>query len=60
MPCNPGMVTYWERHGAKGRVVTPNGDVVSCDFDGPESRSTGLGYIPHFSTCQQALNFKKR
>jgi len=59
MPCDPGPVTYWERAGAKGKVVTPAGDVVSCDFSGPEKKATGRGYVSHFSTCPAADDFRR-
>jgi len=34
MPCNPEQVIYWEKRGAAGKVVTPNGEVISCEFEG--------------------------
>lgn len=58
MPCDPDPVPYWERRGAPGKVVTPNGIVVSCDFEGPRETSTGIGYVFHFSTCPKANDFR--
>lgn len=60
MPCDHVPTPYWERKGATGKVVTPNGEVISCDFTGDQAMTTGLGYIPHFATCPQAERFKNR
>ena len=59
IPCDPEPVTYWEKHKARGKVVTPNGQVVSCEFSGELAKSTGVGYITHFSTCPCADQFRK-
>lgn len=60
IPCDPEPVVYWQRKGAKGRVVTPNGEVVACDFAGEPSEATGIGYISHFATCPCGENFRKK
>lgn len=60
MPCNPNPVTYWEMPGATGKVVTPNGEVISCEFKGDLQAATGIGYISHFSTCPHAGQFRKK
>lgn len=61
MPCNPGMVPFWERPWAPGKVVLPgSGKVISCDLDGPRDELTGFGYISHFSTCPQARGFRRK
>ena len=59
MPCDPAMVTYWEKPKALGKVVTPNGEILSCVFEGELEKATGAGYISHFSTCPKADRFKK-
>lgn len=59
MPCDSEPVPYWQKAGASGKVVTPNGEVISCEFSGELSRATGRGYIPHWSTCPAAGSFKK-
>lgn len=53
MPCDPEQVTYYARRGAKERVVTPNGEVISCDLKPPHdgAEPTGVGYVPHWATC---------
>ena len=60
MPVNPEQVTYWRRAGAKGKVVTPNGEVLSCDFEGDPQKATGVGYVTHFATCPKAADFRRR
>ena len=60
MPCDPRLEPYWARKGAKGKILTPNGDVVSCDFEGNLSEATGVGYVPHFATCPNADSFRRK
>lgn len=60
IPCNAEQTMYWARKGAKGRVVTPNGEVISCVFDGDLNAATGIGYIPHWATCPGANQFRKK
>ena len=60
IPCNPEEVTYWEKPKAKGKVVTPNGEVLSCEFTGDPNKATGLGYISHWSTCPCAGQFRRK
>lgn len=60
MPVDPDQVLYWERKGAAGKVITPNGEVVSCDLEGELVKATGVGYISHFATCPNADQHRKR
>ena len=41
MPCDPDQVLYRARAGAPGKIVTPNGDVLSCDLDADPEEATG-------------------
>lgn len=59
MPCNPEPVLYWAKPKAAGKVVTPNGEVISCEFEGDGHLATGMGYIAHWATCSAAKNFKR-
>lgn len=59
IPCDPEPITYWKKPKAKGKVVTPNGEVLSCDFVGEPSAVTGIGYISHFSTCPCGDSFRR-
>lgn len=60
MPVNQAMVPFWERPGAKGKVILQNGKVISCDFEGKRDEVTGFGYVSHFSTCPEARNFRRK
>ncbi len=60
MPCNAEPVTYWEKPGASGKIVTPNGEIISCEFEGDRQTISGIGYISHFSSCPEAGRFRKK
>ena len=60
MPCDAEPVLYKERKGAAGKIVTPNGEVLSCDLDVEPGEATGVGYISHFVTCPQAKQFRRK
>ena len=60
MPCDAKPVLYKERKGAAGKIVTPNGEVLSCDLDVEPDEATGIGYISHFVTCPQAEQFRRK
>ena len=60
MPCDPTPVPYWEKEKATGKIVTKDGRIVSCEFHGVFGEQTGVGYIPHFATCPNAADFKRR
>ena len=59
MPCDPEQRMYWQRKGAKEKIVTPNGEVLSCEFSGDLNKATGVGYVSHWATCPFADRFKK-
>lgn len=60
MPCDADPITYWEENKARGKIVTPNGDVISCKFEGDPQNATGIGYKPHWATCPFADSFRKK
>lgn len=60
MPCDPVKVPYWEKKGAPDKVVTPDGEVISCELRGTLSKATGVGYIPHWRTCPDAGRFRRK
>lgn len=61
MPCNPELVTYVSRYGAKDKIVTPNGEVLSGEVVSAGTlNSTGIGYISHFATCPNADRYRKK
>lgn len=59
MPCDPEPVPYWERLGASDRIVTANGEVLACEFEG-DGAPTGRGHISHMGTCPQADKHRRR
>ena len=59
MPCNAAPVYYKVARGAKGRIITPNGEVHSALIDIPPEAADGIGYISHFATCPVANRFKR-
>lgn len=55
MPVNKDQVGY--NLGGKERIVTLNGEILAVTItDHPES---GLGYVPHWSTCSGANRAQK-
>lgn len=60
MPCDAEQVLYRERKGATGRIVTPNGQVLSADVGVEPETATGIGYVSHFATCPAAGEFRRR
>lgn len=60
MPVDYEPVTYWEKPKAKGKIVTPNGMIISCEFSGDLQKATGVGFIPHWATCPKAAEHKRR
>ena len=60
MPCDPQPVRYWRQARARGKVVTPAGEVISCVFVGEPRDATGVGYVPHWATCTRPDIFRER
>ena len=59
MPCDPDLVTYWQRPGGSKKIVTPNGEVISAELSGDLDKATGVGYVSHFATCPEGDRFRK-
>ena len=60
MPCDPDQVFYWQTPGGRQKIVTPNGEVLSAELEGPQDKATGIGFISHFATCPNGSDFRKR
>jgi len=61
MPCDAKVTYYIQKaKGGKQRIVTPNGEVLSCEYTDDPNSATGTGYVPHWYTCPYADNFRKR
>jgi len=55
MPCDAKLVPYWKETGGIDKIITPNGEAVSCMLDQLTlTEPTGTGYIPHWATCPSA------
>ena len=60
IPCDNEPVMYWQKAKAKGKVVTPNGEVLSCEFEGDLNKATGIGYKPQWGSCPKADQFRRK
>lgn len=60
MPCDPIVRPYWAKEKAAGKIVTPNGVVLSCELNGDPQTATGYGYISHFATCPGANKLRRK
>jgi len=60
MPVDPTLVMYWADRRGKDKICTPNGEMISCNLDGDPLAASGVGYIPHWATCPQANQFKRK
>lgn len=59
MPCDADTKYYIEAKGGSKKIVTPNGEVLSCEYTDNPAEATGIGYVPHWGTCTAAWKFKK-
>lgn len=60
IPCDPALVRYKEAPGAKGKIVTAGGTVVSAELNVPADEATGIGHISHWATCPVANKFRRK
>lgn len=60
MPCDTQPVNYRIKPGGSIKLVTPAGDVISCESVEDPAEATGWGYIPHWSTCNAPDTFRKK
>lgn len=60
MPCDATPIYYIQRPrtGSK-KVVTPNGEVISCEYTEELDKATGVGYVPHWGSCPSAGKYKR-
>ena len=59
MPCDVGLVEYWDGLPGKSVLITDKGKVKHCNLSGYR-KPDGLGRKPHWQTCPYAENFRKR
>lgn len=61
IPCDATPVYYIERpRSGKQRIVTPNGQVLACEYTTDPHKATGTGYVPHWATCPQADKHRRK
>lgn len=60
MPCDVHPITYKAQSKAKDKIVTLNGEVISCIIAPADNYATGIGYIPHWATCPNADKFRRK
>ena len=60
MPCDDKPVLYKVKIGGPQKIVTPYGDVISCEIVEDRKIADGQGYVPHWSTCPNANDFRKK
>ena len=54
MPVNPGMIPYLAVKGGPEKIMTRDGEVVSCITEDTNYHYSGVGYVPHWATCPAA------
>lgn len=59
IPCDPVQVPYWEKPKGRGKVVLRSGEVISCELANNQRGPDGVGFVPHWSTCPRAEEFRK-
>lgn len=60
IPCDTQPKRYWMEEKGPTKIVTGDGDVVSCRLSGEDGTEDGKGWLSHFSTCPQAGQFRRR
>mgnify|MGYP001025061655 FL=1 len=60
MPCDALPVNYRTKPGGSTKLVTPAGDVISCEPVDDPAEATGWGYTPHWSTCDAPDKFRQK
>ena len=60
MPCDATPRYYIEkpRSGTK-KIVTPNGEVISCEYTEDPHKATGTGFAPH-TTAKNGSGMRER
>lgn len=56
VPCDADPCYYIQKAGSK-KIITPNGEVVACEYTDDPYKATGIGYVPH--CCPAADSFRK-
>lgn len=59
-PVDAEQRLYRRNISGRDRVITWEGDVISCDLDVEPADADGIGYISHFATCPAAAAYRRR
>ena len=61
IPCDVGIIPYWNDSKGKERIVLQSGEVVRCSTEPrTDIRAAGSGRIPHWATCPNASKHRRR
>lgn len=60
MPCDDKGVYYKTNPQGKEKIITPNGVTITCDIVNNPNIADGIGYKPHWATCPNSKDFKKK
>lgn len=52
MPCDPGIIPYWQDPNGNETIINGEGIVVRCVLSGDPEKITDTGHIPHWATCR--------
>jgi hypothetical protein len=60
MPCDDKLVPYWAKADGHTCVLTNAGELRKCELSGESGTETGQGRVPHWITCNDPDQFRKR
>ena len=60
MPCDALLIAYWDAPEGSQRVLTHSGELVRCELTGHKDEMTGVGRTPHWGSCTNPNQFRKR
>lgn len=60
MPCDTRPINYRIKPGGNTKLVTPAGDVITCESVQDPAEAQSWGYAPHWSTCNATDKFRRR
>lgn len=60
MPCDARFYRYRADENGSQRILNHSGEIIKCELVEGQENATGFGYMPHFATCPNADNFRKR
>lgn len=60
MPVNEQLINYKLEDKGKDKIVTPEGEVVSCISGVNVDEADGYGYVSHFATCLNTQKCRKK